>query len=282
MGIRDYFRSVATLAAEKIRSLLDEKKPGEFNLVDVRQPQEYERGRLRGADLIPVGELEKRMKELDPSTPMIAYWASGGRSRAAAAILGCMGFKEVYSMQGGIHAWKGMVASGAPEAGIPYFPPGSTPAELTELAWVLENGTRKFYWEVASWLKESETKKLFQELVDAEERHKQTLYKIYLDLTSATADANFPGSALSSPSETASMEGGVELAKALDWAKDKNAEAILEFSLSLEINSDDLYLKMEQTMKDQRSKQMFVKLAEEEKAHLHRLQELFLRMTIPS
>jgi rhodanese-related sulfurtransferase len=73
MGIRDYFRSVATLAAEKIRSLLDEKKPGEFNLVDVRQPQEYERGRLRGADLIPVGELEKRMKELDPSTPMIAY-----------------------------------------------------------------------------------------------------------------------------------------------------------------------------------------------------------------
>jgi rhodanese-related sulfurtransferase len=73
MGIRDYFRPVATLAAEKIRSLLDEKKPGEFNLVDVRQPEEYERGRLPGADLIPVGELEKRMKELDPSTPMIAY-----------------------------------------------------------------------------------------------------------------------------------------------------------------------------------------------------------------
>jgi rhodanese-related sulfurtransferase len=73
MGIRDYFRPVATLAAEKIRSLLDEKKPGEFNLVDVRQPEEYERGRLPGADLIPVGELEKRMKELDPSTPTIAY-----------------------------------------------------------------------------------------------------------------------------------------------------------------------------------------------------------------
>jgi rubrerythrin len=193
-----------------------------------------------------------------------------------------MGFNQVYSMEGGIHAWKGMVASGAPEAGIAHFPPESTPTELTALAWVLENGTRKFYREVASWLKEPEAKKLFQELVGAEERHKETLYKIYLDLTGMPADANFPGSALSSPSETDFIEGGVELAKALDWAKGKNAEAILEFSLSLEINSYDLYLKMEQSMKDQRSKQMFVTLAEEEKAHLHRLQELFLQMTIPS
>jgi rhodanese-related sulfurtransferase len=73
MGIRDYFRPVATLAPEKIRSLLDEKKPGEFNLVDVRQPEEYDRGHLPGAELIPVGELEKRLKELDPSKPTIAY-----------------------------------------------------------------------------------------------------------------------------------------------------------------------------------------------------------------
>jgi rubrerythrin len=193
-----------------------------------------------------------------------------------------MGFKQAYSMGGGIHAWKGMVASGEPEAGIPYFPPESTPFELTALAWVLENGTTKFYREVASWLKEPEAKKLFQELVGAEERHKETLYKIYLDLTGMPADANFPGSALSSESEMDVMEGGVEVAKALDWAKGKNVEAILEFSLSLEINSYDLYLKMEQRMKDQRSKQMFVTMAEEEKAHLRRLQELFLRMTIRS
>jgi rubrerythrin len=196
--------------------------------------------------------------------------------------MGRMGFKQVYSMEGGIHAWKGMVASGAPEAGIAYFPAESTPAELTALAWVLENGTGKFYREVASWLKEPDAKKLFQDLVGAEERHKEILYKIYLDLAGMPTDANFPGSALSSPPETDFMEGGVELRQALDWAKGKNAEAILEFALSLEINSYDLYIKMEQRMKDQRSKQMFVTLAEEEKGHLHRLQELFLRMTTPS
>jgi rubrerythrin len=190
-----------------------------------------------------------------------------------------MGFKQVYSMEGGIHAWKGMVASGAPEAGIAYFPPDSTPAELTALAWVLENGTGKFYMDMSSWLKEPEARRLFQDLGGAEERHKETLYKIYLDLTGMQADADFPGSALSSPPETDFMEGGVELKKALDWAKGQNAEAVLEFALSLEVNSYDLYLRMEQSVKDQQSRQMFVTLAEEEKRHLHRLQELFLRMT---
>ena len=44
-------------------------------------------------------------------------------------------------MEGGIRAWKGLTASGAPEAGIAYFPPESSPSELTALAWILEDGT---------------------------------------------------------------------------------------------------------------------------------------------
>jgi len=73
MGVLDYFRPVSTLSAEKIRALLNEKKAGEYNLVDVRQPQEYESAHLPGARLIPVGELESRLKELDPHKPTIAY-----------------------------------------------------------------------------------------------------------------------------------------------------------------------------------------------------------------
>ncbi|RPJ36836.1 MAG: hypothetical protein EHM27_14710 [Deltaproteobacteria bacterium] len=73
MGVLDYFLPVSTLPAEKIRAFLNEKKPGEYNLVDVRQPQEYEQGHLPGAKLIPVGELEGRLKELDPNKPTIAY-----------------------------------------------------------------------------------------------------------------------------------------------------------------------------------------------------------------
>ena len=73
MGVLDYFKPVSTWSADKVRDFLREKNPGDYNLVDVRQPQEYEHGHLPGAQLIPVGELEGRLEELAPDKPTIAY-----------------------------------------------------------------------------------------------------------------------------------------------------------------------------------------------------------------
>jgi len=73
MGVLDYFKPVSTWPAEKVREFLSGKNPQEYNLVDVRQPQEYEAGHLPGAQLIPLGELEGRLHELDPNKPTIAY-----------------------------------------------------------------------------------------------------------------------------------------------------------------------------------------------------------------
>jgi rhodanese-related sulfurtransferase len=73
MGILNYFKPVSTWSAEKVRQFLKDKNPGDFNLIDVRTPKEYERGHLAGAELIPVGELENRLSELDPNKPTIVY-----------------------------------------------------------------------------------------------------------------------------------------------------------------------------------------------------------------
>ena len=73
MGILDYFKATPTMTAEKVRKFLAEKSPEEYNLIDVRQPAEYERGHIPGARLIPVGELPDRLRELDPEKPTIAY-----------------------------------------------------------------------------------------------------------------------------------------------------------------------------------------------------------------
>jgi sulfur-carrier protein adenylyltransferase/sulfurtransferase len=184
-------------------------------------------------------------------------------------------------MEGGIRAWKGMVATGPPDVGIAYFPPGSTPSELSALAWLLENGTARFYQDVSSNLKDLEEIKIFQELAEAEERHKETLFQGYLSLSGKAEDPKFPGSAISHPGGTDYMEGGVEVKKAWEWAKGKKPEEVVEYSLSLEISSYDLHLKMEQRMKDPRAKRMFATIADEEKEHLHRLQNLFVRLMIP-
>jgi rhodanese-related sulfurtransferase len=73
MGILDYFKPVSTWPPEKVREFLREKKSQEYNLVDVRQPGEYEHGHLPGARLIPLSELEGRLKELDPNKLTITY-----------------------------------------------------------------------------------------------------------------------------------------------------------------------------------------------------------------
>lgn len=77
-------------------------------LLDVRTPQEWSgsSGHLEGAILIPIQELEERLKELDPhkEKTVIAYCRSGNRSGTAARMLKEHGFK-VFNMLGGMIEW---------------------------------------------------------------------------------------------------------------------------------------------------------------------------------
>jgi rhodanese-related sulfurtransferase len=73
MSVLDYFKPVPTWPAEKVREFLSQESHEEYNLVDVREPKEYEQGHLPGAQLIPVGELPNRLGELDPNKPTIVY-----------------------------------------------------------------------------------------------------------------------------------------------------------------------------------------------------------------
>jgi sulfur-carrier protein adenylyltransferase/sulfurtransferase len=73
MRVLDYFRRVSEWKVRKVRNFLEDKKPEDYNLLDVRQPGEYERGHLPGAKLIPVGDLPDRIRELDPKKPTITY-----------------------------------------------------------------------------------------------------------------------------------------------------------------------------------------------------------------
>jgi 3-mercaptopyruvate sulfurtransferase SseA len=73
MGLSDYFKPVPKLSAGKIQEFLKENNPDEYNLIDVRQPREYELGHLPGAQLIAISELPSRMSKLDPEKPTITY-----------------------------------------------------------------------------------------------------------------------------------------------------------------------------------------------------------------
>ena len=73
MAISDYFKTVKSMSAEKVREYLQDKKPEEYNLIDVRQPSEYERDHIPGARLMPLNDLSDQVKNLDREKPTIAY-----------------------------------------------------------------------------------------------------------------------------------------------------------------------------------------------------------------
>jgi rhodanese-related sulfurtransferase len=77
-------------------------------LLDVREPKEFEGGRLPSALHIPLSQLAGRVSELAKlvARPVVAYCDTGRKSRMAASTLAKAGFKEIYNLQGGIAAWK--------------------------------------------------------------------------------------------------------------------------------------------------------------------------------
>ena len=199
------------------------------------------------------------------------------RSRAAASVLEGKGFRNVFNMEGGIRAWEGGVAEGLPAAGIAYFTAAGKPEEFIALAWMLEEGSRRFYSEVPALVADEETKKLFRDLTTAEEHHKASLVSLYKTFTGAEPGEDFPGPILPSEETGDIMEGGMNVSEALNWVKGKNPAAIFELAMALETNAYDLYLKMRYQLKDETSGQVFYHLAKEEKKHLELLAALFER-----
>ena len=88
-----------------------QKKLAEDNqiqLVDVRTPEEYNGGHLKGAVNYNYNgsDFDAQLAKLDKNKPVLLYCLSGGRSAKAAALMGDKGFTAVYNMQGGIMKWK--------------------------------------------------------------------------------------------------------------------------------------------------------------------------------
>jgi rhodanese-related sulfurtransferase len=86
---------------------LNEKLGSEdLHLVDVREYAEYAGGRVSGAKILPLGDLEQRHRELDHSKPIYVMCRTGRRSGEAQKKLNALGFTNVINVVGGFEAWK--------------------------------------------------------------------------------------------------------------------------------------------------------------------------------
>jgi adenylyltransferase/sulfurtransferase len=93
---------IPTMQVEELKRRLD---AGEnLFVLDVREPHEYQICNIQG-HLIPLGDLPKRVNELDSSREIVAHCRSGVRSAKAVEFLQQAGFKKVHNLAGGILAW---------------------------------------------------------------------------------------------------------------------------------------------------------------------------------
>ena len=79
---------------------------GDVVFLDVREPQEYNLGKIPGAVTLSRGNLEKNVEALVPrEKTVVVYCANGNRSAFAADVLGVMGYREVRSLREGFGGW---------------------------------------------------------------------------------------------------------------------------------------------------------------------------------
>jgi rhodanese-related sulfurtransferase len=77
---------------------------GPVQLIDVRQPEEHQAGRIAGDRLIEVGRLNAEAHTIDRSRPVVFYCRSGARSAMAAKAFAQAGY-DAHSMAGGLLDW---------------------------------------------------------------------------------------------------------------------------------------------------------------------------------
>jgi molybdopterin/thiamine biosynthesis adenylyltransferase/rhodanese-related sulfurtransferase len=104
--------TVPEIAPRELKSRMD--RGDDLFILDVREPHEYQICNL-GGQLIPLGELSRRVNELDSSREIVAHCRSGKRSAEAVEFLRSAGFRKVLNLKGGILAWSDEVDPSVPK-----------------------------------------------------------------------------------------------------------------------------------------------------------------------
>jgi sulfur-carrier protein adenylyltransferase/sulfurtransferase len=104
--------NIPEITPRDLKTRLD--RGDDLYILDVREPHEFQICNLQG-HLIPLGELSRRVHELDSSREIVTHCRSGKRSADAVQFLQQAGFKKIWNLKGGILAWSDEVDPSVPK-----------------------------------------------------------------------------------------------------------------------------------------------------------------------
>src|SRR5437870_7796148 len=106
--------SMEEITATELKQRLDQGD--DIQIIDVREPHEYEIGAIPNSKLIPLGQVLNRMNEIDPGRKTVMHCKMGGRSAKAIEALQRSGFTgRLLNLKGGITAWSNEVDPSVPK-----------------------------------------------------------------------------------------------------------------------------------------------------------------------
>lgn len=176
------------------------------------------------------------------------------------------GFKEVYSLKGGIRAWDGLTAAGPAEQGLGLITGREDRGQMLLIAYGLEAGLRAFYLALAPRAGGGEARALCRALADIEARHQDALWRLH----AAGGGDGLEREEFARQAGAAVMEGGETVAEALDarLAAGFGPAELVGEAMALEAQALDLYLRFSHKLREGQAKAALYDLAQEEKAHL--------------
>ncbi|UOQ93715.1 rhodanese-like domain-containing protein [Halobacillus shinanisalinarum] len=101
------------MKANKVLTTLteDEFRQGyrKAQLIDIREPKEFDGGHILGARNIPLSQLRNRLVEIRKDKPVYLYCQNGSRSSRAALMLNKKGYTDLNQLKGGFKKWTGKI-----------------------------------------------------------------------------------------------------------------------------------------------------------------------------
>ena len=259
--------AITDVTPDQLRGYMAERDEREYQLVDVRQPEEYQQGHIPGALLIPVGEFEARRAEVEKlaDRKAIFYCRSGVRSsRAAAWASQGSELPEVFNLVGGFSAWGGVSLPGFPR--LKALDLAGDVESLLRQAFDLEKGTYRLY-ELLAEKYAGPVAGAVSRLARAELIHGQVVHRLLVQAAEGqvpdfdTLFEQTPGQLVESGE---SYDELVRRALALEG---QGAAAILEFAAEIELNAYDLYKNLAGSASSEEARGALIDLSQQEKHH---------------
>lgn len=259
---------VSNITADQLREYMSHHGESEYQLVDVRESEEYEQGHIPGAQLIPLSELEARQPQVRrlSERKTIFYCRSGGRSmRAASWASQLVQLRQVFNLVGGMMGWEGRQVADFPRMRTIDLRGGVD--SLLRQALDLEKGTHELYELLVREYVEGPIAEVMAKLADAELVHAELVHRL-LSSVSEVPIPSFAEMFAAAPGRL--VEGGESYEHLVQRARSlagRGDAALLELALEIELAAYDLYKSLSATITSEPAKSALLDLAQQEKRH---------------